>query len=227
MKQTTWGLILAASKVEQSPSEIEAAFLYLNDRPMLAYSLAAYMQCPEVGGIVVVVSRERAESVLGMVQLFGFSKVKKIVVGGARRAAAMAAGLEYIPEDVEWVSVHDAARPLVTPALISETIKVAQRHEAAVAAQEISEPVVAAAKGAITSRLDKEGRLWAVLSPQTISRTLLAKAYPASAKERKNFADDLEALQALRIKPGLVPAPGPALCIRCAEDLKLALALMK
>ena len=91
MKQTAWGLVMATGKSEQLSAEIETAFLYLNDRPVLAYSLAAFMQCPDISGIVVVVSRERAESVLGMVQMFGFSKVRKIVVGGARRAASMAA----------------------------------------------------------------------------------------------------------------------------------------
>ena len=91
MKQSVWGLVMAAGKAEQLSSEIETAFLYLNDRPVLAYSLEAFIQCPDIDGIVVVISRERAESVLAMVQLFGFAKVRKIVVGGARRAASMAA----------------------------------------------------------------------------------------------------------------------------------------
>ena len=67
MKQAIWGLVMAAGKAEQLSSEIETAFLYLNDRPVLAYSLEAFNQCPEIDGVVVVVSRERAESVLGMV----------------------------------------------------------------------------------------------------------------------------------------------------------------
>ena len=40
MKQAIWGLVMAAGKTEQISSEIETAFLYLNDRPVLAYSLA-------------------------------------------------------------------------------------------------------------------------------------------------------------------------------------------
>lgn len=227
MKQTAWGLVMATGKSEQLSAEIETAFLYLNDRPVLAYSLAAFMQCPDISGIVVVVSRERAESVLGMVQMFGFSKVRKIVVGGARRAASMAAGLEHLGDDVEWVCVHDASRPMVGAALISETVKTARRHGSGVAAMEIPDPVVAAKKGVCAERLDEAGRLWAVVSPQTYARAALRKAYPAAAKNRKNYEDDLEALLAVGVEPRLVPAPGLSPRIRSAADLAPVLALMK
>ena len=227
MKHLTWGLVMATGKSEQISAEIETAFLYLNDRPVLAYSLAAFMQCPDIAGVVVVVSRERAESVLGMVQLFGLSKVKKIVVGGAKRAASMAAGLEHVPDEVEFICVHDASRPMLAPALISETVKAAHRHGAAVAAVEILDPVVAGPKGAIEARQDGAGRLWAVTSPQAYERAALAKAYPKAAKIRKNFEDDLEAMQALRIKPWLVPGAAISLRIRSAADLQPVLALMK
>lgn len=227
MKQTTWGLVMATGKAEQISSEIETAFLYLNDRPVLAHSLAAFMHCPEIDGIVVVVSRERAESALGMVQMFGFSKVKKIVVGGARRSASMAAGLEHVDEDVEWVCVHDASRPMVKPELIAETVKCAKRHGSGVAAMEIPDPVVTAQRGVAEARLDREGRLWAAISPQTWSRAALAKAYPKAAKSRKNHEDDLEAMLALKIVPRLVATTAISLRIRSAEDLAPALALMK
>jgi 2-C-methyl-D-erythritol 4-phosphate cytidylyltransferase len=227
MKQATWGLVMATGKAEQISSEIETAFLYLNDRPVLAYSLTAFMQCPDIEGIVVVVSRERAESVLGMVQMFGFSKVKKIVVGGAKRAASMAAGLEHVDEDVEWVCVHDASRPMVKPDLIAETVKCARRHGSGVAAAEIPEPVVSVKKGVADSRPDKDGRLWAVMSPQTWPRAALAKAYPKAAKNRKNHEDDLAAMLAAGIEPRLVPSTAISLRIRSAEDLAPVLALMK
>ena len=227
MKQTAWGLVMAAGKTEQISSEIETAFLYLNDRPVLAYSLAAFNQCPEIDGIVIVVSRERAESVLGMVQLFGFSKVRKIVVGGPKRSASMAAGLEHIDDEVEWVCVHDASRPMVKPDLIGETVRTARRHGSGVAAVEISEAVVSAKKGILDVRLDTDGRLWTAISPQTWPRAALVRAYPKAAKNRKNYEDDLEAMLAAKMAPRLVPTTAISLRIRSAEDLAPALALMK
>jgi len=191
MKQTTWGLVMATGKSEQISSEIETAFLYLNDRPVLAYSLSAFMRCADIEGIVVVVSRERAESVLGMVQMFGYSKVRKIVVGSARRSASMAAGLEHVDDEVEFVCVHDASRPLVTPALISETVRCAWKHGSGVAAAEIADAVVSAKKGAVDERQDVDGRLWTVGSPQ---------AYPRGAGE--GVSESREEPQELRRRLG-------------------------
>lgn len=227
MKQTAWGLVMATGKTEQIGSDIETPFLYLNDRPVLAYSLAAFMHCAEIDGIVVVVGRERAESVLGMVQMLGFSKVKKIVVGGAKRSAAMAAGLEHVDDEVEWVCVHDASRPMVTPAQISETLKCAKRHGSGVAAAEAADPAVLATKGSVETRLEEEGRLWTVLSPQTYPRAALAQAYPKAAKDRKNHRDDLEAAMSAGVRPRLVPVQGLSLRIRTAADLAPVLALMR
>ena len=227
MKQTTWGLVMATGKGEQISSEIETPFLYLNDRPVLAYSLSAFMHCPEIDGIVVVVGRERAESVLGMVQMLGFSKVRKIVVGGAKRAAAMAAGLEHVAEEVEWVCVHDASRPMVTAAQIADTVKCARRHGSGVAAVEIIDPVVEANKNVAGSRLEADGRLWTAISPQTYARAALLKAYPKNAKARKNHADDLEAMMSVGVEPRLVPVSSLSVRIRSAADLAPVLALMK
>jgi len=227
MKQLTWGLIMATGKHEQISSDIETAFLYLNDRPVLAYSLAEFMNCPDIDGIVVVVSRDRAESVLGMVHMFGFSKVKKIVVGSAKRPASMAVGLSHISEEVEWVCVHDASRPMVTAAMISETVKSARRNGASVMAEEIVDPVVEGKKGSTMQRKKAEARMWTVISPQTYPRSALVKAYPKAAKNRKNYKDDLEAMQDIGVEPRLVPTTIVSQRIRSSEDLAPVLALMK
>ncbi|MDR0993100.1 MAG: 2-C-methyl-D-erythritol 4-phosphate cytidylyltransferase [Verrucomicrobiota bacterium] len=222
MKQKAWGLILAAGKSERISSEIETAFLYLNDRPVLAYSLSAFMQCPDIEGIVVSISRDRAESVLGMVQMYGFSKVKKIVLAGAKRSASMASALEYVDDEAEWVCVHDASRPFLEASLISETIKAARRHGSGIAAVELTEPVVCTQKGVYVSRAPEDAVVWKIISPQTYSRKALMKAYPKTVKERKTHKNDLSAMLALGEPLRFVTSP-PSLCIRNAEDLALAL----
>lgn len=218
---------MAAGKSERISTEIETAFLYLDDRPVLAYSLAAFMQCPEIEGIVVAVNRARAESVLGMVQMFGFSKVKKIVAVGSQRVAAMVASLAFIPEDSDLVCIHDASWPLVTSEMISQTVVTASRHGAAVAAVELPDAVISAKSNVFTGRLGSGERLWSVISPQTYPREALLNAYPKAVKKRTNFADDFAAIQSQNIIPRLVPVTVPTWRIRSAEDLQPVLALLK
>jgi 2-C-methyl-D-erythritol 4-phosphate cytidylyltransferase len=216
---------MATGRDARISTEIETPFLYLDDRPVLAYSLAAFNLCADIDGIVVVIPRERAESVLALVQMLGLAKIRKIVVSGTRRPKAMADGLEHIPGDVEWVCVHDASRPLVTPEQISETAKCAWRNGSGLLAAHVDGPMVTSHRNKVETRMAEGGK--EVLSPQTYSRADLLKAYPASAKDRKNFADDVEAMMALGVELRLVPTTTPSLRIQSAEDLAPVLALMK
>ena len=218
---------MAVGKSARISTDIETAFLYLDDRPVLAYSLAAFMQCPEIEGIVIGVNRARAESVLAMVQMLGISKVKKIVGVGVQRTAAMAACMGHIPEDVDLVCLHDASWPMVTPEIISQTVVTASRHGAAVAAVELFDPVVTAKKNVFTSRVGGDERMWSVISPQTYPRAALAQAYPQAQAKRKNYSDDLAAMQAQKLEPRLVTVNTPSLRIRSSDDLQPVLALMK
>ncbi len=224
MKQKVWGLVLAAEKTTDAAGSVEPAFLYLNDRPVLAYSLTAFMQCPDIDGVIIVINRERAESALGMVQLYGFSKVKKIVMAGARRSTSMTAALEHVDDSVDWICVHDATFPLLSPALISETIKSAKRYGSGVAATEVLEPVVTAKRHVVTAKLPEYPAPWCLLYPQTYPAQKLFELYPKTAKTRKNHKDETTALLDAGEPLRLVPAP-PTVRIRTVDDLVRALAI--
>lgn len=227
MKQLAWALVIAAGREEKLSPEVEIPFLYMNDRPVLAFSLAAFEQCPDIDGVVVVVSRERADSVLGMVQMLGFSKVRKIVPGGVQRARSMAAGLEYIPDTVPWVCVHDASRPVINPKLISDTVKCATRHGSGLAAVEMLDTLVESKKVGTASRLGGKEHIWGIISPQTYPRAKLLEAYASGNTARQSYADDAEAMAAMDVPLRIVPTHLVSPRIRSVEDLSVIAALMK
>lgn len=222
MRHLAWALVMATGKAEKLPEGADIAFLYLNDRPLFAHSVAALMQCPEIDGIVLCVPRERAESVLAAVQLYGFSKVRKIVASKPGHSTSMAAALAHVPDDVEWLCLHDPSRPILAPATVSAVLRTARRHGSGVAAFPLPERVVAAKKGAYASACSGGDSLWAVLSPRVWPAAALRQAYPPSIKDRPHFDDDWEAMLAQGIVPRLVPAP-PSIRIRSADDLAPAL----
>lgn len=220
MRHLAWALVMAAGKAEKLAPGAETSFLYLDDRPVLAYSIAALMQCPDIDGIVLSVPRERAESVLALVQLCGYSKVRKIVAAAPRRSASMAAALAHVPADVECLCVHDPSWPFPSPDTVSATIRSARRNGSGVAAVPIPDRVVSAPKGVFSAECP--GQLWAVISPQTWPVAELRKAYPQTAKNRTNYDSDWAAMLAQGITPRLVPA-APSFRIRSADDLAPAL----
>jgi 2-C-methyl-D-erythritol 4-phosphate cytidylyltransferase len=93
-------------------------FAELQERPIVSWSIAA---CRSVAGFVVVVLPEGQ-----LDESFGADAV---VAGGSTRSASVRAGLSALPEDVELVIVHDAARPAADDALFERVIGALERDD--------------------------------------------------------------------------------------------------
>lgn len=221
-----YGLIVAAGKSERMGANVDKAFISLGTKPVLAYSLLAFEKCLDIDGIILVVRKDRVEAARGMVQIFGCSKVKKIVAGGAQRQISVCNGLNALNDDVKIVAVHDGARPCITSALISESIKMAKRTGSAVAAVKVTDTMKESDNGLVVSQTLDRTRLWAVQTPQTFKKELLLKAFQVVKKKHLTVTDEASAVE-LVAKVHLIPAPVSNIKITTADDLALAAALLK
>src|SRR5204863_7675754 len=104
-------VIAAAGSGERLGAGGPKAFVELGGRPLVEWSLDAFARAESVGTVIVAVPA-------GSVDRVGDGAVA--VAGGASRSESVAAGLERV--ETELVAVHDAARPLVTKALIDELV---------------------------------------------------------------------------------------------------------
>jgi len=222
-----YGIIVAAGKSERMGPDVDKAFISLGIKPIIAYSVLAYEKCPDIDGIILVVRKDRIEAARGMAQLFSCSKVKKIIAGGSKRQASVMNGLSELHEDVKIVSIHDGARPCITPELISETIKSAKKYGTGVAAVKITDTVKLVNKGMIISKTIDRSKLWAVQTPQTFKRELLLKAFEVVRKKGLIVTDEASAVEIICQDVRLVPAMLSNVKITTPEDLTLAAALLK
>jgi 2-C-methyl-D-erythritol 4-phosphate cytidylyltransferase len=103
------GIIIAGGKSEQISTEVATPYLYLNKQPNHCLFASAYERCPDIDGVIVLVDKERIESVTGMVQMFGCSKVKKIHAIGPHRQIAFSMNSKKWDDEVTLVSMHDVA----------------------------------------------------------------------------------------------------------------------
>ena len=227
MVHVTWGIVIACGKGEQIAPEVDTPFLNLGSKPVLAYSLSIYEQCQDVAGVVVVVNKDRIESVLGMAQMFGFSKVQKIIAGGSSRQTSVLNGLKALDDEVSLVSIHDASRPCITVDLLSETIKTAKRYGSGVVAAETDDSVKEVEKGLTVKRTVSGGSLWLAQSPQTFRRDLLQKGYAAAGKKKLIVEDDSAAVELVSNDIRLVPAGLLNVKVKTAKDFNLAMSFLK
>jgi len=222
-----FAIIVAAGKSDRMGSNVDKAFLSLGTQPVLAYCLQAFEKCPEIDGIVLVVRKDRLEPARGLVQIFGCSKVAKVVVGGASRQASVLNGLAVLSDDVKFVSIHDGARPCVTTALISETIKAAKRYGSGVAAMKVTDTVKEVKHGITVARTVDRSMLWAVQTPQTFRRDLLEKGYATARKKGLSMTDDASAVELVSKEVRLVPSTWSNVKVTVPEDLAIVAALLK
>jgi 2-C-methyl-D-erythritol 4-phosphate cytidylyltransferase len=147
-----------------------------------------------------------------------------ICAGGAYRAESVRAALRQVPSDVEWVAVHDAARPLISPELIDRTFAAAIKHGAAVPALPVH-LTVKQAVGPLPARVIRtlpRHELWAMQTPQVMRRADLLSAFASCPLPLDKVTDDVQLLELAGKEVWLVEGEERNLKITTAADIRLA-----
>jgi 2-C-methyl-D-erythritol 4-phosphate cytidylyltransferase len=167
-------LLVAAGSGERLGAGRPKAFVALAGRPMLAWSLDA-LRDAAIADVVIAAPPGAEEEALAVAQSRGMGEVR-VVPGAAARSGSVRAALAAAPERHDRVVVHDAARPLVDPALFARALEALDDADAAIAAARVTDTVKeAGADRRVTATLDR-ARLWAVQTPQAFRRAALAAA---------------------------------------------------
>jgi 2-C-methyl-D-erythritol 4-phosphate cytidylyltransferase len=134
----------------------------------------------------------------------------------------VAAGLRALPEGVEFVVIHDGARPFAPTALVERVLAEAQRHGAAIAATPVQDTVKRATAGLfLDGTVDRRG-LWLAQTPQAFSVALLREAHAMARDSRLAATDDAALVEALGHPVRVVPGSRINFKITTREDLALA-----
>ncbi|MEV2274160.1 IspD/TarI family cytidylyltransferase [Nocardiopsis sp. NPDC049922] len=98
--------------------------LPLEGRPIIEHSVAAFEACPEVDEIIVLMVAEHVGRVEDLVADAGFTKVTRVLPGGATRTETSYAALTAMASaaDTDLALLHDAARPLLRPATVTSCV---------------------------------------------------------------------------------------------------------
>lgn len=200
-------------------------FALLGGKPLLHRTVQTFASHPAVDGIVVVAGPSevtRCREALG-----GLDKVLAVVAGGQTRQESVAIGLFTLggePDDL--ILVHDAARPLVTSAVIDRCISGAQEFGNAAAALPVTDTLKAADENLTVQRtVDREG-LWAMQTPQAFRLSTLFKAHSAARTLGWTGTDEAALVEQFSDEPVHLVLGDPGnLKVTRPEDLPLAEAI--
>ncbi len=223
--------MVVAAGTSQRMAGIDKLDASIGGRPLLAWTLEALAAAPEVGRIVLVVAAERVAAFASATWLP--ASVVRVVAGGPRRQASVAAGLAALDEldagtraDDRVVLVHDAARPCVRPELAGAIARAAAEHGAAIPVVPIVETVKRVADGRIAGTVDRTG-LAAAQTPQAVRRGLLRAAFRQFPPEGpETWTDEAALLEACRIPVDAIPGDPTNLKVTTPDDLGRAEAVL-
>ena len=194
--------------------------------PVIARTLERFLSRDDVKLIVVATSaggQRFADVPATLEQMLRDPRVRRCD-GGPSRAESVRNALALVPADLEWVAVHDAARPLVSAELIDRVLEAAARYGAAVPAVPIV-PTVKQADGPLPARVQRtvpRQTLWAVQTPQVARRSALAAAFAKCPLPLGKVTDEAQLLELAGQDVWLVPGEERNIKITTPDDLRLA-----
>jgi len=159
----------------------------------------------------------------GEVYLLGAGVYITIVPGGSERQESVWEGLKVIPSDIEWVAIHDGARPLVSKELFISVVEKARLVGAAIAAVPARDTVKQAknhSSGSIIEQTLDRSTVWLAQTPQVFRRDIIIRAYEDAFSENFIGTDDASLVERLNHPVALVEGDPLNIKITSKEDME-------
>jgi 2-C-methyl-D-erythritol 4-phosphate cytidylyltransferase len=210
-------LIVAAGSGERLGAGRPKALVELAGRPMLDWSLQALAATPEIEQVVVALPVGA-----GLPEVSGERVIG--VEGGATRSESVRCALE-VSQEGDPVLVHDAARPLLTPAIVRDVLAALAADadaDGAIAAAPVTDTIKRVADhGGVLETLDRSS-LWAVQTPQAFRREALERALAQPADVLGRATDDAWLIERSGGRVVVAPVSAENLKVTTPLDLELA-----
>ncbi len=198
-------------------------FIDLKGRPIWVRAIEPFTQNADVAQSLIVVApddvdwfKEKFRANLAFLNV-------EVIAGGKERADSVENALNQVRNDIDFVAVHDAARPLITRKWVKEIFDTAIRSQAAIPAAPISSTIKRVQNGVISETVPRE-QLWAAQTPQVFERRLLKEAY----SRRGGFVatDEAQLVERLGKTVSVVSCSPLNLKITTQEDFRMAEVLL-
>ncbi len=215
-------IIVAAGSGVRLGAKTPKAFVKINGRPMLEYSLQACQGCKTVDEVILV--KPPSYQINGIKYFDKYPKLSAIVSGGNERLDSVRAGLNMVSPDARVILIHDAARPLIRAEQITAVARAAEKHGAAILAAPVTDTIKKASGGRITGTVDRS-QLWRAQTPQGFKMSVLQRSH----FNRKNIpaTDDSQLVEMIKEKVHIVPGDGNNIKVTTTIDLEIASWLLK
>ena len=213
-----FAIIVAGGSGKRMNADLPKQFLPLQGMPILMRTLAAFHACSLKPEILLVLNIHQHQYWEDLCKTYNFNIPHQLVSGGEERFHSVKNGLNAITGN-GIVAVHDAVRPLISPALIQRCFEAAAENGNAVAGIKPTDSI---------RRIDANGKNEAlnrdmvalIQTPQAFDIKVLRKAYEQPF--RNGFTDDASVVEHMGIAINLIEGERSNIKITFKEDIDIA-----
>lgn len=196
----TAAIILAGGTGERFGREGGKQLVEIAGKPILTWSAEAFDAVGDIGLIVLVCPEDRQEEYIKRaVDPFPFVTPVVVAPAGTIRQESAYLGLEAVPDDFEFVVIHDGARPLVTPDLIEHAISTVKGNldaDGAVVAHPAIDTLKVVEDGMIVGTPDRRV-FWNAQTPQVFRTGIYRRAQASALSDGFVGTDDSSLIERL------------------------------
>lgn len=212
------GVILLAGGIgSRMGGTLPKQYLLLEEQPLVQHSYRAFATCGAAE--LVVVCAPEYQSYFPAHPLFALP--------GTRRQDSVWNGLQQLGDSIDYVCIHDAARPLVTSPLIQQVIAAAIDTGAATLAVPLKFTVKRGTSASMVEETPDRASLWEIQTPQCIKKSWLEEGFAYAAAHNGTATDDAALIEPLGYPVKLVQGCYSNIKVTTPEDLILAEHLWK
>lgn len=220
-------IIASAGQSRRMGGKINKQFIEINGLPLLAHTLKAFQNSPQIDQIIIAIESNNIDLCQNeIVNKFNISKVLKIVPGGKERQDSIYNAIKELPDDIEYVLIHDGARPMVTQEIIHRVIEEVKINKAVITAVPVKDTIKEIKNDIIVSTLNR-ANLVSVQTPQAFEINIIKRAYDEAYKNNFLGTDDAMLVERLGIPIRVVMGSYSNIKVTTPEDMEIVRKICK
>ena len=188
-------IFLAAGKSSRYGVQNKLLELY-NEIPLFIHSIKTFSSQCKKENIIIVCSQEETNSFTAILKKHIPDNCYTFASGGKERYNSVYNGLSKLKNKVEYVAIHDTARPLATQQILNNCYKMCKKNGSGVAAKRINDTIkrTIGNNSKVLETVDRTN-LWAIETPQIFRFNEIFNAYKKIIKNNKFITDDSGAME--------------------------------
>ena len=215
-------IIAAGGKGTRLGTALPKQYLKIGGQPVIIKAMKTFEAMDEVDYIFVVAGEAWLELCEEMIEQHGLAKVEAVVAGGETRQDSVFNALQVMNRrkpGVEYVLIHDAARPFISRDVVEGVLKETAKTGAAVACVAMKNSVRKLGERTSES-VDREDYV-SVQTPQGFRKSLLIEAYEKAYDDSFSGTDDASIVEHAGGQIAVVDGEYQNIKITTKEDLPM------